>query len=235
MEARLKQPGSAADPLWYKDAIIYELHVKAFMDSNNDGIGDFQGLLSKLDYLQDLGVTCLWLLPFFPSPLRDDGYDIADYLSVHPNYGTMEDFREFLIQAHNRGLQVITSRPRSWAIEEAAEIGHRAVGGIHVQVVGNVVAVVRQWRGIKRQQPQRGDAQVLQIAEILRQAAKIADAVAVAIQERADVKLINDRVLVPRCIGYRRARCRRVPSSPWQSLLTGSTRTGARSAASGEA
>jgi maltose alpha-D-glucosyltransferase / alpha-amylase len=103
----LKQPGSAADPLWYKDAIIYELHVKAFMDSNNDGIGDFQGLLSKLDYVQDLGVTCLWLLPFFPSPLRDDGYDIADYLSVHPNYGTMEDFREFLIQAHNRGLQVM--------------------------------------------------------------------------------------------------------------------------------
>jgi maltose alpha-D-glucosyltransferase / alpha-amylase len=103
----LKQPGSAADPLWYKDAIIYELHVKAFMDSNNDGIGDFQGLLSKLDYVQDLGVTCLWLLPFFPSPLRDDGYDISDYLSVHPNYGTMADFRECLIQAHNRGLQVM--------------------------------------------------------------------------------------------------------------------------------
>ena len=103
----MKQPGSAADPLWYKDAIIYELHVKAFMDGNNDGIGDFQGLLTKLDYLQDLGVTCIWLLPFFPSPLRDDGYDIADYLSVHPNYGTMEDFREFLVQAHNRGLQVM--------------------------------------------------------------------------------------------------------------------------------
>src|SRR5271163_4035894 len=107
VEARLKQPGSAADPLWYKDAIIYELHVKAFMDSNNDGIGDFQGLLTTLDYLQDPGVTCLWLLPFFPSPLRDDGYDIADYLSVHPNYGTMEDFREYLIQAHNRNLQVM--------------------------------------------------------------------------------------------------------------------------------
>jgi maltose alpha-D-glucosyltransferase/alpha-amylase len=103
----LKQAGSAADPLWYKDAIIYELHVKAFMDGNNDGIGDFQGLLSKLDYVQDLGVTCLWLLPFFPSPLRDDGYDISDYLSVHPNYGTMEDFREFLSQAHSRGLQVM--------------------------------------------------------------------------------------------------------------------------------
>jgi maltose alpha-D-glucosyltransferase / alpha-amylase len=103
----LKKPGSAADPLWYKDAIIYELHVKAFMDGNNDGIGDFQGLLSKLDYVQDLGVTCLWLLPFFPSPLRDDGYDISDYLSVHPNYGTMEDFRECLTQAHARGLQVM--------------------------------------------------------------------------------------------------------------------------------
>jgi maltose alpha-D-glucosyltransferase / alpha-amylase len=103
----LKQLGSAADPLWYKDAIIYELHVKAFMDGNNDGIGDFQGLLSKLDYLQDLGVTCLWLLPFFPSPLRDDGYDISDYLSVHPNYGTMEDFRELVTQAHARGLQVM--------------------------------------------------------------------------------------------------------------------------------
>src|SRR6201994_4947387 len=107
MEKRLKQPGSAADPLWYKDAIIYELHVKAFMDGNNDGIGDFQGLLSKLDYVQDLGVTCLWLLPFFPSPLRDDGYDISDYLSVHPNYGTMEDFKAFLAAAHDRGLQVM--------------------------------------------------------------------------------------------------------------------------------
>ena len=80
----VKRPGSATDPLWYKDAIIYELHVRAFMDSNNDGIGDFPGLVQKLDYLQDLGVTCLWLLPFFPSPLRDDGYDIADYLDVHP-------------------------------------------------------------------------------------------------------------------------------------------------------
>jgi maltose alpha-D-glucosyltransferase / alpha-amylase len=106
-EARLKRSGSTTDPLWYKDAIIYELHVKAFMDSNNDGIGDFQGLIQKLDYLQDLGVTCIWLLPFFPSPLRDDGYDIADYLSVHPSYGTIEDFQEFLKQAHNRGLQVM--------------------------------------------------------------------------------------------------------------------------------
>jgi maltose alpha-D-glucosyltransferase/alpha-amylase len=103
----VKRPGSATDPLWYKDAIIYELHVKAFMDSNNDGIGDFQGLVQRLDYLQDLGVTCIWLLPFFPSPLRDDGYDISDYLNVHPNYGTLEDFQVFLRAAHERGLQVL--------------------------------------------------------------------------------------------------------------------------------
>ena len=88
-----KLPGSASDPLWYKDAIIYELHVRAFKDSNADGIGDFPGLLQKLDYLQDLGVTCIWLLPFFPSPLKDDGYDISDYLNVHPMYGTLDDFQ----------------------------------------------------------------------------------------------------------------------------------------------
>ena len=78
------------DPLWYKDAVIYELHVKAFADSNDDGIGDFPGLIGKLDYLQDLGINCIWLLPFYPSPLRDDGYDIADYHGVHPSYGTRE-------------------------------------------------------------------------------------------------------------------------------------------------
>ena len=98
----------AADPLWYKDAIIYQLHVKAFFDGNNDGVGDFQGLTSKLDYLQDLGVTTLWLLPFYPSPLRDDGYDIADYKNVHPAYGQMSDFRAFVREAHRRGLRVIT-------------------------------------------------------------------------------------------------------------------------------
>jgi maltose alpha-D-glucosyltransferase/alpha-amylase len=98
---------SATDPLWYKDAIIYETHVKAFFDSNRDGVGDFQGLIEKLDYLQDLGVTCLWLLPFFPSPLRDDGYDIADYENVHPSYGTLHDFKRFLAAAHERNLQVI--------------------------------------------------------------------------------------------------------------------------------
>jgi len=96
------------DPLWYKDAIIYQLHVKAFNDTNGDGIGDFRGLLEKLDYLQELGVTAIWLLPFYPSPGRDDGYDIADYFSVNPSYGTLEDFQELLIEAHKRGLRVIT-------------------------------------------------------------------------------------------------------------------------------
>jgi len=103
----MPQPASASDPLWYKDAVIYELHVRAFSDANGDGVGDFTGLIQKLDYLQDLGVTCLWLLPFFPSPLRDDGYDIADYTSIHPNYGAMEDFQTFLAAAHERDLQVM--------------------------------------------------------------------------------------------------------------------------------
>ena len=96
------------DPLWYKDAIIYQLHIKAFFDSNNDGIGDFEGLTSKLDYVQELGVNTLWLLPFYPSPLRDDGYDIANYRDIHPSYGTMADFKRFIHEAHARGLRVIT-------------------------------------------------------------------------------------------------------------------------------
>src|SRR5712691_2815391 len=96
------------EPIWYKDAIIYELHVRAFCDSNGDGIGDFRGLVDRLDYLQDLGVTAVWLLPFYPSPLRDDGYDIADYTTVHPSYGTLADFKLFLREAHRRGLRVIT-------------------------------------------------------------------------------------------------------------------------------
>ncbi|HTU32449.1 MAG TPA: maltose alpha-D-glucosyltransferase [Candidatus Acidoferrum sp.] len=102
-----KKPGSAADTLWYRDAIIYELHVRAFKDSNGDGIGDFRGLIQEMDYLQNLGVTCLWLLPFFPSPLKDDGYDIADYMTVHPSYGTLDDFRAFLGAAHDRDMQVM--------------------------------------------------------------------------------------------------------------------------------
>jgi maltose alpha-D-glucosyltransferase/alpha-amylase len=100
--------GLEDDPLWYKDAVIYELHVRAFRDSNADGIGDFKGLVEKLDYLQDLGVTAIWLLPFYPSPLKDDGYDIADYTSVNPIYGNLEDFKTVLREAHRRGIRVIT-------------------------------------------------------------------------------------------------------------------------------
>jgi maltose alpha-D-glucosyltransferase/alpha-amylase len=96
------------DRLWYKNAVIYELHIKAFFDSNNDGVGDFPGLTQKLDYLQDLGITAIWLLPFYPSPLRDDGYDIADYTAINPTYGTMRDFRQFVAAAHARGIRVIT-------------------------------------------------------------------------------------------------------------------------------
>jgi maltose alpha-D-glucosyltransferase/alpha-amylase len=100
--------GMEDDPLWYKDAVIYELHVKAFADSDGDGIGDFRGLTQKLDYLQDLGVTAVWLLPFCRSPLKDDGYDISSYTDLHPAYGTMRDFKAFLREAHRRGLRVIT-------------------------------------------------------------------------------------------------------------------------------
>ena len=101
-------PTLSDDPEWYKDALIYELHVRAFADSNGDGIGDFAGLLEKLDYLADLGVTALWLLPFYPSPLRDGGYDISDYWGVHSSYGTLDDFKRFLDAAHARGMRVIT-------------------------------------------------------------------------------------------------------------------------------
>ena len=99
--------GSAGSQ-WYKDAIVYEVHVRAFFDSDDDGIGDFAGLTAKLDYIQDLGVTAIWLLPFYPSPLRDDGYDISDYMNVHPSYGTLDEFKRFLREAHRRGLRVIT-------------------------------------------------------------------------------------------------------------------------------
>ncbi|MBI2763999.1 MAG: maltose alpha-D-glucosyltransferase [Chloroflexi bacterium] len=97
-----------SDPLWYKDAVIYQVHVKAFADSSGDGIGDFIGLTGKLDYIASLGVTAIWLMPFYPSPLRDDGYDISDFTNVHPDYGTRRDFRAFVRAAHRRGLRVIT-------------------------------------------------------------------------------------------------------------------------------
>src|SRR5262245_45803597 len=108
MGVKKRQPAQLDNnPLWYKDAIIYELHVRSFYDSVDDGVGDFSGLTQKLDYLQDLGITALWLLPFCLSPLRDDGYDMADYTDVHPLYGTLNDFREFLHEAHRRGIRVI--------------------------------------------------------------------------------------------------------------------------------
>ena len=104
------QTGAAADddPLWYKDAVIYQVHVRGFYDSNDDGIGDFAGLTQKLDYIKSLNVSCIWLLPFYPSPLRDDGYDIAHYEGVHPSYGIRRDFRTFLDEAHERGIRVVT-------------------------------------------------------------------------------------------------------------------------------
>jgi maltose alpha-D-glucosyltransferase/alpha-amylase len=108
IDAKELPAGDTGDELWYKDAIIYQLHVKAFADSNNDGIGDFAGLTEKLGYLQDLGVTALWLLPFYPSPGRDDGYDIADYGDINRDFGTMKDFRRFIVEAKRRGLRVIT-------------------------------------------------------------------------------------------------------------------------------
>ncbi|MDB5492451.1 MAG: alpha amylase, catalytic subdomain [Micavibrio sp.] len=110
MTATTPTPRSAfsSDPLWFKDAVIYQLHVRAFCDSNGDGIGDFRGLLQKIDYLRDLGVNTIWLLPFYPSPLKDDGYDISDYRSINKDYGDLDDFREFIEAAHSRGMRVIT-------------------------------------------------------------------------------------------------------------------------------
>ncbi|RYZ92930.1 MAG: alpha-amylase, partial [Moraxellaceae bacterium] len=96
------------DPTWYKDAVIYQVHVKSYFDSNNDGVGDFVGLISKLDYIADLGVNAIWLLPFYPSPMRDDGYDIAEYRAIHPPYGNMADARRFIAESHKRGMRVIT-------------------------------------------------------------------------------------------------------------------------------
>ena len=98
----------AGDPLWYKDAVIYQLNVKAFLDSNDDGVGDFRGVAAKLDYVKELGVNTIWLMPFYPSPLKDDGYDISEYEDVHPQYGTLDDFRLMLAEAHKRDLKVIT-------------------------------------------------------------------------------------------------------------------------------
>ena len=108
MSSSITAVPKTSDPLWYKDAVIYQLHVKTFADANGDGVGDFKGLTGKLSYLRDLGVDCLWLLPMYPSPFRDDGYDIADYRSIHPSYGTLDDFAEFLDAAHAHRLRVVT-------------------------------------------------------------------------------------------------------------------------------
>ncbi len=119
------------DALWYKDAIIYQVHVRAFYDSTGDGVGDFRGLAQKLDYLQELGINALWLMPFFPSPLRDDGYDISDYRSVHPSYGALDDFQIFLEAAHQRGIRVIiemvlnhTSNQHPWFQESRSSLNN---------------------------------------------------------------------------------------------------------------
>src|SRR5262244_3271905 len=103
MSSRRKHAADG-DPLWFKDAVIYEVHVRAFCDSNDDGVGDFVGLTRKLEYIQSLGVNTIWLLPFYPSPGKDDGYDISDYHNVHPQYGTRADVRNLVRQAHKLGL-----------------------------------------------------------------------------------------------------------------------------------
>src|SRR6267378_883292 len=127
---------AVGDPLWYKDAIIYELHVKTFCDSDGDGMGDFRGLNDKLDFLQELGITAIWLLPFYPSPMRDDGYDIADYFDVNPNFGTLDDFRALLDAAHQRNLRIITelvinhtSDQNPWFQKSRRAVAVAGVGG----------------------------------------------------------------------------------------------------------
>ncbi|HTF20868.1 MAG TPA: alpha-amylase family glycosyl hydrolase, partial [Chryseolinea sp.] len=104
----MKTSPKANEALWFKDAIIYEVSVRAFYDGDGDGIGDFQGLIQKLDYLEDLGINTIWLLPFFPSPLKDDGFDVTEYCDVHPDYGTLTDFKQFLKEAHRKNIKVIT-------------------------------------------------------------------------------------------------------------------------------
>ena len=126
-----KPPLTPANPLWFKDAVIYQAHVKAFADSDGDGIGDFRGLIGKLDYLANLGITAIWILPFYPSPLKDDGYDIADYFGVNPSYGTLDDFRDFLREAHARGLRVITELVLNHTSDQSAwfQASRRAAPG----------------------------------------------------------------------------------------------------------
>ncbi|MFW5836594.1 MAG: alpha-amylase family glycosyl hydrolase, partial [Desulfovibrionaceae bacterium] len=110
--------GPDADPLWHKDAVIYQLPVKSFCDGDGDGVGDFKGLISKLDYLENLGANVLWLSPFYASPLRDDGYDVSGFTTVNPLYGRLSDFKRFLAKAHERGLKVVTELPINHTSDE---------------------------------------------------------------------------------------------------------------------
>ena len=140
------------EPLWYKDAIIYELHVKSFFDSNGDGIGDFEGVIHKLDYLQELGVTALWLLPFYPSPLLDDGYDIADYFHINPDYGTLADFKQLLREAHRRDIRIITELVINHTSEPARMVSAVPAGQARLALAG----LLRLERH-DRQVPRRAD------------------------------------------------------------------------------
>ena len=114
----MSEPGHwfEQDPLWFKHAVFYEIHIRGFFDGNDDGSGDLRGLTEKLDYLQWLGIDCIWLLPMYPSPLRDGGYDIADFYAIHPDYGTVEDFKAFVEAAHQRGMRVIADESHAWRI-----------------------------------------------------------------------------------------------------------------------
>ena len=125
----MSEPGNwfEREPLWFKTAVFYEIYIRGFFDGNDDGSGDFRGLIEKLDYLQWLGIDCIWLLPMYSSPLRDGGYDIADFFAIHPDYGTVDDFKEFVEQAHQRGMRVIadlvmnhTSSDHPWFQESRA-------------------------------------------------------------------------------------------------------------------
>src|SRR6266571_4502018 len=127
-EGAMSEQWFERDPLWFKRAVFYEIHIRGFFDGNDDGSGDFRGLIDKLDYLEWLGVDCLWLLPMYDSPLRDGGYDISNFFAIHPDYGSVDDFREFVEQAHQRGMRVIadlvmnhTSADHPWFVESRAD------------------------------------------------------------------------------------------------------------------
>ena len=154
-QSAARRAGSATDPYWYKDAIIYELHVRAFADSNNDGIGDFPGLLQKLDYLQDLGVTCLWLLPFFPSPLRDDGYDIANYVDVNSSYGTLKDIADVLKEDATLKLTIVGHTDGDGDAAQNMTLSHKRADAVKEQLVKQfgIDAARRQTDGKGSTQP----------------------------------------------------------------------------------